>query len=180
MTFSAIFSRAARAAAALVLALSLGAVPAHAGRRVDEFSSGFWTTYAYQNDDGSFGHCGMETRFDDGLMLAILLATNGVNIVMLNDAWRLKPGGRSSMTVRIDRRYSNALPVGFAGDDAMIAGIGFDPEFWSAFKAGLEMRLELADGRSWNVSLKGSNKATQALTLCYDLYSPEGRKGMFK
>lgn len=166
--------------AALALLAPVLAVPASAGRRVDEFSSGFWTTYAYQNDDGSFGHCGMETRFDDGLMLAILLAANGVNIVMLNDAWRLKPGGSSALTVRIDRRYSHSLPVGFAGNDAMIAAIGFDPKFWDAFKAGLKMRLDLADGRTWNVSLKGSNKATQALTLCYDLYSPEGRKGMFK
>ena len=165
---------------AIAAALLLLATPAFAGRRIDEYVSGYWTTYAYQNDDGSFGHCGMETRFDNGMKLGILLADNGVNIVFLHNAWNLQVGGKSALQIKIDRRYNNYSSLEFTDRDVMIASLGFDPKFWSAFKAGLNMQLDVADGRSWSVNLRGSNKATQALTVCYDLYSPSGRKGMFK
>lgn len=165
---------------AFIAALLMAASPAFAGKRIDEYVSGYWTTYAFQDDNGQFDHCGMETRFDDGMMLGILLSDNGVNIVFIQDSWRLKPGGNAALEIKIDRRYDQFTSMTYADSNIMVAGLGFDPTFWSAFKAGATMYLATSTGMSWTVNLKGSNKATQALTVCYDLYAPNGRKGMFK
>lgn len=163
----------------LLAALIFAATPAFAGKRIDEFVSGYWTTYAYQNDDGSFGHCGMETAFDDGMNLTILLSDRGVMIAFWHPQWQLKVGGSSALQVQIDRRYDNFAGLSIDDPQGMISVLGFDPQFWSSFKAGNTMYLQTADGRSWTVNLKGSSKATKALTVCYDLYAPNGRKGMF-
>jgi len=164
---------------ALVLALFIATTPAHAGKRIDEFVSGYWTTYAYQNDNGSFGHCGMETKFDDGMVLSILLADGGVVIAFWHPDWQLTVGQGSGMQLTIDSRYQRVASVVFDDPNGMVSGLGYDSDFWLAFKAGLRMNIDLADGSGWTVNLKGSSKATKALSVCYDLYAPQGRKGMF-
>ncbi len=165
---------------ALTLAAFLATTPAYAGKRIDEYVSGYWTTYAYQNDNGSFGHCGMETKFDDGMVLSILLADGGVLIAFWHPQWQLTVGQTSGMQITIDRRYQRVASVQYDDPQGMVSGLGYDSNFWTSFKAGLSMGLDMADGRSWTVNLKGSSKATQALSVCYDLYAPQGRKGMFK
>lgn len=165
---------------ALILAVLVAAAPAHAGKRIDEYVSGFWTTYAYQNDNGSFGHCGMETKFDDGMVVSILLADGGVLIAFWHPNWQLTVGQTSGMQVAIDNRYRRIASVQFDDPQGMVSSLGYDADFWTAFKAGLRMELDMADGSGWTVNLKGSSKATQALSVCYDLYAPQGRKGMFK
>lgn len=164
---------------ASLAALVLAATPALAGKRIDEFVSGYWTTYAYQNDDGSFGHCGMETTFDDGMVLSVLLADGGVIVAFWHPDWRLKVGATTALQMQIDRRYDTFAGVTIDDPRGMVSGLGFDAAFWTAFKAGNTMNLALADGRAWTVNLKGSSKATKALTVCFDLYAPNGRKGMF-
>ncbi len=164
---------------AFIAALLTVATPAFAGKRIDEYVSGYWTTYAYQQDDGSFGHCGMETKFDDGMYLSILLGDQGVIIAFWKDEWKLNVGTTSGMQVSIDNRYDNFASITYDDPHGMTSVLGFDSGFWQAFKAGSRMFVSLADGRSWTVNLKGSSKATKALGVCYDLYAPNGRKSMF-
>lgn len=166
-------------APSLLAMTALLATPALAGERVDKAVEGFWTAYEYFEDDGSFVNCGLETKFADGMRLSLRTSGQGFYVYLLDVAWPVKKGEREAIEIRIDQAYDRFTGVAITDLGYLQANFGYDSAFWRAFRKGRGMTLSLANGRSWNIDLKGSSKTTDALEFCYRSNEPAKARSMF-
>ncbi|MCF4165953.1 hypothetical protein L2U69_09885 [Zavarzinia compransoris] len=163
----------------LALVLTAAATQALAGKRLDKVVEGFWTAYAYENDDGAFSHCSVETRFKDGMTLGLRAYDGGFNLHLENDDWQMDTDGRSAVEVVIAGAYDRFTSMTVVSNRELRAGFGFDKAFWKAFRAGNTMRLTLADGRAWSIDLKGTSTTAGAVESCYRRHFAKRASALF-
>lgn len=163
----------------LALFLLALAPQAQAGKRLDTTVDGYWTAYAYENDDGAFSHCSLETKFQDGMTLELRAYDGGFNLHLEHDDWQMDTAGRTSIEVVIAGAYDRFTSMTVVSNRELRAGFGFDKAFWKAFRAGNIMRITLADGRVWTVDLKGTSRTSGALETCYRRHFARRAASMF-
>ncbi|MGE0845187.1 MAG: hypothetical protein AB7L41_02900 [Flavobacteriaceae bacterium] len=154
----------------LAATMLLAAGSAEAGREIDRYEVGYWAVYAWEQDDGSFGHCGIETNFKDGTTLIVAFNDSGVIVTLGNDDWQLGSGDTYRVSLQIDGRYRRNANLDAVSQTIGSIELGWDNNFWSAFRSGNKMRIESRSGQAWNMSLRGTSKASVALKKCYDIY----------
>ncbi|MGE5202951.1 MAG: hypothetical protein ACM3O6_12900, partial [Acidobacteriota bacterium] len=73
-----------------------------AAREVSYGVTGYWKTYAWLNDDGSFGHCGMETGSPTGReTLTLTVSAKGYVLSLWNPGWDLPVGQSYGVEVAV-------------------------------------------------------------------------------
>jgi|GEM_PF-1878301 len=159
---------------AALFMVSLIAGPADAGYRLDEYTSGYWTVYAWAEDDGRFSFCAIETAITDGTVVNLGINSRGIFLFLFNGQWSIPNGEPYPMAIRIDNRYRTTR-VGYGASEgrSFTVELGWDRQFWFAFREGLRMRLLPDRGAGWTLSLRGTRRATDALEHCYDLYGAD-------
>mgnify|MGYP007060997217 CR=1 FL=1 len=154
------------------LAVSLGVMSRPSSAyTLEEYTSGLWTVYAWADSStGRFDYCGMETTFTDGSSLIVAVFGDGIEVWATDPAWRLPPGYRTSATVRIDNRYNSVKPALESGHDRLEILFGWDTAFWRAFRLGNNLNLSMPGLTPFPTSLRGTNHASDALLVCWDVY----------
>jgi hypothetical protein len=159
---------------AALFAASLIAGPAEAGSRLDEYRSGYWTVYAWADDDGAFAFCAIETAVTDGTVVNIGINSRGMFLYLFNDQWAIPEGRSYPLSIAIDNRYRASHVGAGRGDGRSFAvELGWDRRFWLAFREGLRMVIQPDRGSGWSLSLRGTRRATDALERCYDVYTTD-------
>jgi hypothetical protein len=150
------------AVASVFLALSASA---HA-REVSYGVTGYWKTYAYIKDDGSFGHCGMETQSRTGReTLTLTVSATGYVLSLWNPEWNLPVGQSYGVEVTVDSaRWTGRAKV--FDIHGVITNFPWDSDFGRPFAQGSQMTMRFSSGRSWRVSLVGTNAAMHRVAEC--------------
>ena len=141
---------------------------------LDEYQSGNWTVYAWADDStGNFSYCGMETTFTDGSSVIIAVFDDGIEMWLNDPKWNLEPGLRTSASVQIDRRYDAVKPAIEEGLTRLTVLFGSDIDFLNAFRLGLSMTISVPGSPQFPVDLTGTNHATEALAVCWDIFGSD-------
>jgi len=150
------------AGALAFLALSSGVE----AREVSYGVTGYWKTYAYIKDDGSFGHCGMETGSRSGSeTLTLAVSATGYVLSLWNPEWNLPVGQTYSVEVAVDSsRWTGRAKVFDA--HGIITNFPWDSDFGRPFAQGSQMTMRFSNGRTWRVSLVGTNAAMHRVAEC--------------
>ena len=154
--------RCAFAVAIALLTLSAGA----SAREVSYGVTGYWKTYAYIKDDGSFGHCGMETGSKTGReTLTLTVNSSGYVLSLWNPEWNLPVGESYGVEVMVDSSRWTGRAKAF-DKHGVITTFPWDSDFGRPFAQGSQMVMRFSSGKSWRVSLIGTNAAMQRVAQC--------------
>lgn len=152
--------------AVLLTALAQGA----AAREVSYGVTGYWKAYAWINDDGAFGHCGMETGTRTGReTLTLTVSARGYVLSLWNPDWELPVGQSYGVEVAVDGRrwVGNAKVFDVHG---VITNFPWESDFGRAFAEGSRMVMRFSSGRTWRVSLVGTMAAMRRVAQCLGDY----------
>jgi len=148
------------ASAFLALCASAGA------REVSYGVTGYWKTYAYIKDDGSFGHCGMETQSRNGReTLTLTVNATGYVLSLWNPDWSLPVGQSYGVEVAVDSARWTGRAKAF-DVHGVITSFPWDSDFGRPFAQGSQMTMRFSNGRSWRVSLVGTSAAMRRVADC--------------
>lgn len=136
------------------------------GRTISYGDSGYWHIYAYYENNGAFGYCGMRTGSRNGPE-SLTLTANGRGIIVFFDSstWSLPAGAQYGVQVFIGdaKWYGNAVvyaPIG------VMMTFDWESGFADAFSRGSVMLMRFSNGRIWTLNLSGSDAALRVLAGC--------------
>ncbi|HYF09299.1 MAG TPA: hypothetical protein VD970_16880 [Acetobacteraceae bacterium] len=133
--------------------------------------AGAWTMYGGRSESG-IPMCSMEVRNSHSSMhFKYFRGDNRIVVHVFKDNWRLNPGERVPIDLRIDSQ-----PGWNARTTVLRDGRGLEftipqneiPRFENAFRMGITMYLAFPLGgeSTWTVSLRGTNAVTSAFVEC--------------
>ena len=150
------------AVASAFLALASGAD----AREVSYGVTGQWKTYGYIKDDGSFGHCGMETQSRSGReTFTLAVSASGYVLSIWNPDWSLTVGDSYGVEVTVDsERWTGRAKV--FDVHGVITTFPWDSDFGRPFALGSQMVMRFSNGRTWRVGLVGTAAAMRRVAEC--------------
>ena len=169
MSKLSIVSRAAIAGAVGVFVVLFSAQSfaktVHLGR------SGFWSIYVYFKDNGTFGHCGMDTGSSVGSeTFTLIVSRKGYTIFLDDPNWSLNRGDKYNSITIIGRQKWTGKAVVYSRH-GVVMQYSFESEFGPAFMHGHAMDFRIGDF-SRELDLTGSDDAVTQLADCLETYLP--------
>ena len=139
---------------------------ARADRTVPIGHVSYWSIYAYYDDKGEFGFCGMRTGSVDGPeQLTLSMNEAGVMMFLDSNAWRLPVGDAYDVAVSIGPRAWTGKAKVYTSNGVNMWW-SWSQDFADAFMAGSRMEIQFRNGKSWNVNLSGSRRALNVVAQC--------------
>jgi len=158
-----------------LVGLPLLATPAAAQwSELESRALGQWTYSALRNDSSGARSCAVHTHWQQlgrQLRLTAIEEPYSLSLVLRDPALALPPGATGTMRIAIDGTPFSAT---FVSDDPAIAVVQLAAEssaarrFFAAFRLGNVMSIGMPGGYGFDVGLRGTNAATQAMTDCID------------
>lgn len=155
----------------LLLALAFQISPSLAGESATIGKVGGWHVYAWFNDDGAFGHCGVETGSKTGAeKLIFSVNKTGYILVFGNPDWTLRSGGKYDATVSIHgQKWSGKANA--TANNIVVMSFPTKTKFGYHFMRGSRMDFKVGN-LSRTVDLTGTIEATKLLLSCIKEYLP--------
>ncbi len=164
-----------RTAFAVLAALPLVTTPAAAQwSELENRALGQWTYSALRHDGSGARSCAVHTHWQQlgrQLRLTAIEEPYSLSLVLRDPALALQPGATGTMRIVIDGTPFSAT---FVSSDPAIAEVQLAAEssaarrFFAAFRLGNVMSIGMPGGYGFDVGLRGTNAATQAMTECID------------
>jgi hypothetical protein len=154
---------------ALFLASLVLSAPATA-EVIRNFKVGSWFAGAYtSNTDGKFSHCGAAGRYRSGIMFLFLIDRDyDWAISLSNDAWRLKPGDRYTVVLKIDEGAPIVRSAIASTKDSVripLSGV----ELFRQFQRGYLLTI-VAAGETMEFTLTDTSRLLTELVECVDTF----------